>query len=65
MADPAQTWTIEPTIARARDDHTPNFPPGTDAVHSDTNFQPLGLNNTWLVGRAQPQEEPVFSPADV
>lgn len=42
VADPTRTWTVEETIARARDDMTPNFKPGTAASYSDTNYQLLG-----------------------
>jgi CubicO group peptidase (beta-lactamase class C family) len=42
VADPNHTWTVEETIARARDDMTPNFKPGTAASYSDTNYQLLG-----------------------
>ena len=42
LEEPERSWTIDETIARARDDMEPNFPPGTDASYSDTNFQLLG-----------------------
>jgi D-alanyl-D-alanine carboxypeptidase len=42
VADPTRTWTVDETIARARDDMTPNFKPGEAASYSDTNFQLLG-----------------------
>jgi D-alanyl-D-alanine carboxypeptidase len=42
VADPGRSWTVEETIARARDDLEPHFPPGTAASYSDTNFQLLG-----------------------
>jgi D-alanyl-D-alanine carboxypeptidase len=42
VADPTRIWTVEETIARARDDMTPNFKPGMDASYSDTNYQLLG-----------------------
>ena len=42
LEDPERTWTVDETIERARKDMEPNFPPGTDASYSDTNFQLLG-----------------------
>ncbi len=42
LENPARLWTVEETIARARNDLEPNFSPGTDASYSDTNFQLLG-----------------------
>jgi D-alanyl-D-alanine carboxypeptidase len=42
LEEPKQSWTVEQTIERARDDLKPNFKPGTDASYSDTNFQLLG-----------------------
>jgi D-alanyl-D-alanine carboxypeptidase len=42
IEEPERSWTVDETIARARDDLEPHFPPGTDAFYSDTNFQLLG-----------------------
>jgi D-alanyl-D-alanine carboxypeptidase len=42
LEEPEKSWTVDETIARARDDLEPHFPPGTDAFYSDTNFQLLG-----------------------
>jgi D-alanyl-D-alanine carboxypeptidase len=42
LEEPERSWTIDETIERARNDLKPNFPPGTDASYSDTNFQLLG-----------------------
>lgn len=42
LEEPRRSWTVDETIARARNDLDPNFPPGTDASYSDTNFQLLG-----------------------
>ncbi|MGA2157639.1 MAG: serine hydrolase domain-containing protein [Dehalococcoidia bacterium] len=42
LEEPEKSWTVDETIARARDDLEPHFPPGTDAYYSDTNFQLLG-----------------------
>jgi D-alanyl-D-alanine carboxypeptidase len=39
---PDRSWTVDETIARARNDLRPNFPPGTGVSYSDTNFQLLG-----------------------
>ena len=41
LEEPERSWTVDETIERARD-LEPNFPPGTDASYSDTNFQLLG-----------------------
>ncbi|MBN1439718.1 MAG: beta-lactamase family protein [Anaerolineales bacterium] len=42
LADPERIWTVEETIARARDELKPDFAPGTAASYSDTNYQLLG-----------------------
>ncbi|MBN2371198.1 MAG: beta-lactamase family protein [Vicinamibacteria bacterium] len=42
LDDPKRSWSVEDTIARARNDLTPHFAPGTDASYSDTNYQLLG-----------------------
>ncbi len=42
LEDPERSWTADETIARARDDLEPHFPPGTGAFYSDTNFDLLG-----------------------
>jgi D-alanyl-D-alanine carboxypeptidase len=42
LEDPDRTWTVDETIARARDEMTPHFEPGTAASYSDTNYQLLG-----------------------
>ena len=42
LAEPERSWTVDETIARARDDLEPHFPPGTDIYYSDTNYQLLG-----------------------
>ena len=42
LEEPERSWTVDETIERARNDLEPNFPPGTDASYSDTNFQLLG-----------------------
>jgi D-alanyl-D-alanine carboxypeptidase len=39
---PERSWTVDETIARARNDLKPNFQPSTDVSYSDTNFQLLG-----------------------
>lgn len=89
LEEPERSWAVDETIARARDDLEPHFPPGTGAFYSDTNFQllgkiienitqkplqivyedfffrPLGLKNTWLIGRSEPQVAPSAATADV
>jgi D-alanyl-D-alanine carboxypeptidase len=42
LENPQRSWTVDETIERAREDLQPNFPPGTSASYSDTNFQLLG-----------------------
>jgi len=42
LEDPARKWSVDDTIEWARTKLKPNFPPGTDASYSDTNFQLLG-----------------------
>ncbi|MEJ2055445.1 MAG: serine hydrolase, partial [Calditrichaceae bacterium] len=42
LEKPERVWTVDETIDRARKDLEPNFPPGTDASYSDTNYQLLG-----------------------
>jgi D-alanyl-D-alanine carboxypeptidase len=42
LQEPKRSWTVDQTIERARKDLKSNFPPGTDASYSDTNFQLLG-----------------------
>ena len=40
--NPERSWSVEETIARARDELKPKFRPGTDVFYSDTNYQLLG-----------------------
>ena len=42
LEEPDRSWTVDETIEWARNKLEPNFPPGTDASYSDTNFQLLG-----------------------
>lgn len=42
LENPDRVWTVDETIERARKDMQANFPPGTKASYSDTNFQLLG-----------------------
>jgi len=42
LADPDRAWTVDETIARARDEMTPRSKPGDKAFYSDTNYQLLG-----------------------
>jgi D-alanyl-D-alanine carboxypeptidase len=42
LEEPERTWTENETIEWTRDKLKPNFPPGTDASYSDTNFDLLG-----------------------
>lgn len=49
--DPERSWTVDEAIERARNDLKPNFPPGTGASYSDTNFQLLGKIIETVTGR--------------
>jgi len=51
LREPERSWTVDQTIKRARKDLTPNFPPGTDASYSDTNFQLLGKAIESITGK--------------
>ncbi len=51
LEEPERSWTVDETIERARDVLKPNFPPGTDASYSDTNFQLLGKVIEAITGR--------------
>ena len=42
IESPDRSWTVDETIARARNDLHPRFPPGADTAYSDTNYQLLG-----------------------
>lgn len=42
LANPDRAWTVDETIARARDEMSPSFKPGDKAFYSDTNYQLLG-----------------------
>lgn len=52
LEDPERTWKVDETIERARKDMEPNFPPGTDASYSDTNFQLLGKLIEIITGKS-------------
>jgi D-alanyl-D-alanine carboxypeptidase len=51
LEKPERSWTVDETIERARRDLKPNFPPGTDASYSDTNFQLLGKVIETITGK--------------
>jgi D-alanyl-D-alanine carboxypeptidase len=42
ISDPDRKWTVDETIARARDSLKSHFEPGTGTYYSDTNYQLLG-----------------------
>jgi D-alanyl-D-alanine carboxypeptidase len=42
VADQKRTWTVDETVAWARNNMVPNFKPGAAASYSDTNYQLLG-----------------------
>jgi len=42
IQDPERNWSVDEMIARARDEMTPHFAPGTSAYYSDTNYLLLG-----------------------
>ena len=64
LEDPERTWTVDQTIERARKDLKPNFPPGTDASYSDTNFQLLGKLIEIVTGKSlhEVYEDFIFGP---
>ena len=64
LEDPGRHWTVEETIARARDELEPNFIPGTDTSYSDTNFQLLGKIIESVTGKPLHEvfEERIFGP---
>jgi D-alanyl-D-alanine carboxypeptidase len=51
LEKPDRSWTVDETIERARKNLNPNFPPGTDASYSDTNFQLLGKIIEAIIGK--------------
>ena len=51
LEEPERSWTVDETIERARKDLKPDFPPGTDASYSDTNFQLLGKISETIAGK--------------
>jgi D-alanyl-D-alanine carboxypeptidase len=64
LEEPNRSWTVDETIERARDDLKPNFPPGTDASYSDTNFQLLGKIIEAITGKPLPivYQDDIFLP---
>jgi D-alanyl-D-alanine carboxypeptidase len=67
IAYPGRVWTVDETIARARDELKPNFKPGTDASYSDTNYQLLGKIIETVTGKPLQAvyEEFFFRPLDL
>ena len=51
IENPDRLWTVNETIARARKDLRPKFPPGTETSYSDTNYQLLGKIVEAVTGR--------------
>ena len=43
ISEPDRIWTVEDTVAFARDNLIPEFAPGEKASYADTNFQLLGF----------------------
>jgi D-alanyl-D-alanine carboxypeptidase len=64
LQEPQRSWTVDETIARARNDLEPNFQPGTSASYSDTNFQLLGKIIEAITGKplAIVYEDFIFHP---
>jgi D-alanyl-D-alanine carboxypeptidase len=64
LQEPQRSWTVDETIARARNDLEPNFQPGTSASYSDTNFQLLGKIIEAITGKplAIVYEDFIFRP---
>ncbi len=67
IEQPERSWTVDETIARARDDLKPHFPPGTGASYSDTNFQLLGKIIEYVTQEPLQSvyEDFFFSPLDI
>ncbi len=67
IEEPQRSWTVDETIARARNDLEPNFQPGTSASYSDTNFQLLGKIIEAVTGKplATVYEDFIFRPLDL
>ena len=67
LENPEKTYTVDETIAIARDALTANFEPGTKAKYSDTNFQLLGKIIESVVGKELHQiyHEYIFSPLNM
>jgi CubicO group peptidase (beta-lactamase class C family) len=64
LENPDRVWTVDETIERARKDMQANFPPGTKASYSDTNFQLLGKIIEVVTGKplAVVYQEFLFAP---
>ena len=64
LAEPERAWSVEETIAWARDKLEPDFIPGEKAAYSDTNFQLLGLIIESVAGKAlhDVYRESIFEP---
>jgi len=64
---PERSWTVDQTIAQARDHMSPRFPPGTGTSYSDTNFQLLGKVIEAVTGNPLDAvyEEFLFRPLDL
>jgi CubicO group peptidase (beta-lactamase class C family) len=67
LEEPERSWTVDETIERARKDLRPNFPPGTGASYSDTNFQLLGKVIEAITGKPLRivYEDFIFRPLDL
>jgi D-alanyl-D-alanine carboxypeptidase len=67
LENPKQTFTVDQTIAIARDTLEANFKPGTKAKYSDTNFQLLGKVIESVVGKELHEiyNDYIFSPLDM
>jgi D-alanyl-D-alanine carboxypeptidase len=64
LENPDRVWTVDETIERARKNMQANFPPGTKASYSDTNFQLLGKIIEVITGKPIPAvyQEFLFTP---
>ncbi len=67
LKNPEKTYTVDQTIAIARDTLEANFKPGTKAKYSDTNFQLLGKIIESVVGKELHDiyHDYIFSPLDM
>jgi len=64
ISEPDRIWTVEDTVAFARDNLKPEFAPGEKASYADTNFQLLGFIIESVTGQSlhDVYKELIFKP---